>query len=928
MKESSPTKKELLEQITALKKKIRKLGKPESRRKQSESALSEIQSLLSSIVESTNDLIWSVDPISFGLLSFNQNLSDYILQHTGVSIKIGMRPEDMFSTDDYITKWHTYYKRVLAEGPYKTENITPVGTKALLLSFNLLKKNNTVFGISVFGKDITERKRTEEALRESEEKYRNIFEKSVEGIYQVSPEGRLINANSAAARILGYESPEELISSFTDIGHQMYAYPEDRIKAVELLRKYGFIENYEVQCRHKNGSIVWVIFNARLVRDDQGNILLHEGTIQDITKHKQDEETLQESEEKFSKIFFLSPLAVTIAELNTGLIINANDSFENFFGYPRHEIIGKSTIDLGIWVNPEERQAIVDILRYKNKAVNMPAKLKRKSGEIFNAEFFCSIIIMGDKSYLLSTAIDITERKQAEVVLRESELRYKQLFDAIPESVLLIGTDGCVVAANRASALLYGYESPQQIEGFDTRLLITESDRGRAAQIQTDILQGAERPARQYIEVRRDGSEFVAEVMSTTLYGPGQEVTGYIGITRDITERKQAEDDKVKLEKQLLQSQKMEAIGTLAGGIAHDFNNILAIINGFTEMAMDEDSKETRQQNLQEILKSAERAKNLVKQILTFSRQDGNEKKPLDIKVLLKEAIKFLRASIPTTVEIKQQITGETCNIMADPTQMHQVIMNLCTNASHAMKETGGTLKIELSNIELANDEIPNHPDLQTGPYVKLTVSDTGHGIDPSLIQRIFDPFFTTKSVDEGTGLGLSVVFGIVNSHGGVINVFSEPEQGATFNIYLPKIIQTEKKEVDAGKPVIGGTEQILFVDDEPALVDLGRRMLSSLGYYVTGVLSSLEALDLFHAQPESFDLVITDMTLPKMTGIELSRKLLQIRPNIPIILCSGIKDPDAEAQVKSIGIKAYIMKPLTKRELAGVMREVLDGRE
>ena len=194
MKESSPTKKELLEQITALKKKIRKLGKPESRRKQSESALSEIQSLLSSIVESTNDLIWSVDPISFGLLSFNQNLSDYILQHTGVSIKIGMRPEDMFSTDDYITKWHTYYKRVLAEGPYKTENITPVGTKALLLSFNLLKKNNTVFGISVFGKDITERKRTEEALRESEEKYRNIFEKSVEGIYQVSPEGRLINA--------------------------------------------------------------------------------------------------------------------------------------------------------------------------------------------------------------------------------------------------------------------------------------------------------------------------------------------------------------------------------------------------------------------------------------------------------------------------------------------------------------------------------------------------------------------------------------------------------------------------------------------------------------------------------------------------------------------------------------------------------------
>ena len=321
-------------------------------------------------------------------------------------------------------------------------------------------------------------------------------------------------------------------------------------------------------------------------------------------------------------------------------------------------------------------------------------------------------------------------------------------------------------------------------------------------------------------------------------------------------------------------------------------------------------------------------ARNLVKQILTFSRQDDHEKKPLDIKVLLQEAVKFLRASIPTTIAIDQYITEESCNIMADPTQMHQIIMNLCTNASHAMKEAGGTLKIELANVDLTKDEIPNHPDLQPGHFVKLTISDTGHGIDPALIQRIFDPFFTTKSVDEGTGLGLSVVYGIVKSHGGIINVYSEPDKGAAFHVYLPRITYGEDMKVDRRKPVTGGTERILFVDDEPALVDLGTRMLSFLGYEVESVLSSVEALDLFHTKPESFDLVITDMTLPKMTGIDLSRNLLKIRPNIPIILCSGIKDPDTEAQVKSMGIKAYIMKPLTKRELAGVMREVLDGRE
>ena len=523
--------------------------------------------------------------------------------------------------------------------------------------------------------------------------------------------------------------------------------------------------------------------------------------------------------------------------------------------------------------------------------------------------------------WLDGVILDITNRKQAEEALQKSEKKYRLIFENTPIGHFFFDEKGVIVECNNNFVSIIG-SSREALIGLnmmnlpDKKMVLTvrEALSGRIGRYE-DVYHSV--TAKKATPMRALFAPMISE---------GGDILGCVGIIEDITERKQAEEERANLEKQLLQSHKMEAIGTLAGGIAHDFNNILAIINGYTEMAMDKNQNENMEQDLREILNGSQRATNLVKQILTFSRQDDHEMKPLDIKVLLKEAVKFLRSSIPTTIEINQQLTEESCNILADPTQMHQIIMNLCTNASHAMKVAGGTLKIELANVELAKDEIPSHPDLQTGHYVKLTISDTGHGIDPALIQNIFDPFFTTKSVDEGTGLGLSVVYGIVKSHGGIINVYSEPDKGAAFHVYLPRITYGEYMKVDRRKPVTGGTERILFVDDEPALVDLGRRMLSSLGYYVTSVLSSVAALHLFQAKPESFDLVITDMTLPKMTGIDLSRELLKIRPNIPIILCSGIKDSDTEAQVKAMGIKAYIMKPLTKRELANAIRNTLDG--
>ncbi len=519
---------------------------------------------------------------------------------------------------------------------------------------------------------------------------------------------------------------------------------------------------------------------------------------------------------------------------------------------------------------------------------------------------------------LISTFnIMVVSIKSREEALQKSEERFRFVLENVKDAVWSADLSGQYVFLSPVMTHIYGRPLSEMMDNPNFWIEATHPDDQAAVRASHEALLRDGHIELEYRIINADGRVCWISDRKTILRDEHGVFSRMAGILSDITDRKQ-------IEAQLLQSQKMQAIGTLAGGIAHDFNNILSVIIGYTELAREEYQNEKQQQHLQKTLDGAKRAKNLVKQILTFSRQDGHEKKPLDIKVLLKEAVKFLRSSIPATVEINQHITDEDCNIMADPTQMHQVIMNLCTNASHAMKEAGGTLKIELANLELAKDEIPNHPELQPGHYVKLTVSDTGYGIDADNIQKIFDPFFTTKSVDEGTGLGLSVVYGIVKNHGGAINVYSEQGKGAAFHVYLPKIIQTETMEEDTGKPVIGGTERILFVDDEPALVDIGTRMLSSLGYQVTGVLSSVDALDMISKEPQSFDLVITDMTLPKMTGIDLSRKLLQIRPDIPIILCSGIKDPETDAQARSLGIKAYLTKPLTRKELAHAMREVL----
>ncbi len=413
-------------------------------------------------------------------------------------------------------------------------------------------------------------------------------------------------------------------------------------------------------------------------------------------------------------------------------------------------------------------------------------------------------------------------------------------------------------------------------------------------------------------------------LISTTLLNIDGASKVLISLT-DITQRKRAEQERKKLESQLHQSQKMESIGTLAGGIAHDFNNILFPVMGFTEMLLEDTPEDDPiRDSLEQIYNGTLRAKDLVQQILTFARQRDGELKLMQMQPMVKEAIKLIRSTIPTTIEIQQNIQTDCKPIKADPTQIHQIVMNLATNAYHAMEENGGKLTILLKEMEFTKDDLISLA-ITSGVYACLTIQDTGKGMDQALCKNIFDPFFTTKGKGKGTGMGLSVVHGIVKNMSGAIRVYSEPGKGTQFNIYLP-VVQTrsEQQLTDITEPLQTGNEHILLVDDEISILKMEQAMLERLGYKVTTRSSSIDALEAFRTNPDKFDLIITDMAMPNMAGDKLSVEINQIRPDIPILLCTGFSEIISEEKAKSLGINGFLLKPVISRNLSQKIREVL----
>jgi PAS domain S-box-containing protein len=385
--------------------------------------------------------------------------------------------------------------------------------------------------------------------------------------------------------------------------------------------------------------------------------------------------------------------------------------------------------------------------------------------------------------------------------------------------------------------------------------------------------------------------------------------------------------DKESLEDRLRQAQKMESLGTLTGGIAHDFNNILAAILGFAEMSLDDAPKNSQQEkNLKHVITSCFRGRDLIQQMLAFSRKTDAVRKPLSLSPLISETVKLLRASLPSTIELEFQKKAAFDMVNANPTEIQQVIMNLCTNAAQALPEGQGRVKISLGNVMI--DSIANdRPELTGGRYLTIEVKDTGIGMDTAVIKRIFEPFYTTKETGKGTGMGLAVVYGIVKGLGGDINVESRPGIGTTFQILLP-VVESGLKQANIGTSGPSGHERILFIDDDELLAELGKGMLERLGYKVEAMTDSLNALDLFLKDPNAFDLVFTDQTMPRMTGLKLAQEMLKVRPNIPILLYTGHSDAVSIEVIEKIGIKGSLMKPLTKQEAAKAIRRLLDEKK
>ncbi|MGD9730945.1 MAG: 7TM diverse intracellular signaling domain-containing protein, partial [Desulfamplus sp.] len=532
-------------------------------------------------------------------------------------------------------------------------------------------------------------------------------------------------------------------------------------------------------------------------------------------------------------------------------------------------------------------------------------------------------------------AIALEEKQNALDMVKASEKQYRLLADNVKKEVIwTLDLKTLKISYITPSILsIMGYTPEEAKSQFSFKTMLTpESAKKAINAVKMGI--ASEEVSRQHLEENppvelecytKDGNIICTETTLTFLRDEKNRAFEMLGVSRDITERKRSEREKRRLEDQLTQSNKLEAIGTLAGGISHDMNNILTAIMGYVEISLSDVPADSKiHQRLERVLNACYRARDLVKQILTFSRQDSHENIPVNINIMVKEVLKLIRASLPATIKIEQNIPKDRSIIMADPTKIHQIIMNLCSNAGYAMQENGGLLNVSTEVMEIDSDSAGRYLQLAGGRYIRMTVSDTGHGMDKEVLNRIFEPFFTTKPQGKGTGMGLAMVHGIVKNLGGNIYVYSEVGQGTTFHLFFPcapdgvdiQNLETPKLET--------GTETILYIDDEPPIVDMAYEMLTTLGYKVEGVVGSVEGLERFKQQPEKFDIVITDQTMPELTGCELAKKIWEIRPGLPIILCSGFNDLINPDSAKKLGISEYIMKPYSKHEISVKIRRAL----
>ncbi|GAB4169490.1 MAG: hypothetical protein Kow00108_03210 [Calditrichia bacterium] len=1036
-------------------------------------------------------------------------------------------------------------------------------------------ENELKFLIQLFNRNKVEQKTTESCEKstssgtghvsentpkemDSSMDYRMLLDNSTVGIYRTTPDGRVLYANKTLIRMLGYSSFQELAQ--IDI-NKKYAPKYDRKKFIDIIESKGQIVGLEEAWERSDGSIIHVRESAKAVRDETGRILYYDGVVEDITQLKSVEKSLSESEEKFGKIFELSPDPITISTIEDGIFIDVNERFCTLTGYSKEEVIGRSSLELGIIPSQADRHRLLDKLADHDFCENIEMKVQCKDGRHIHVLTSCKIYKFGNKEFLITihrniedlkqaeseqekyireieiirtrlqevldsitdgvisldknwnyiyvnpqaaqmlkrTApdellgkniweefpedidgpfyhacfkalkqqqfveienyfppwdrwfenriypnpngitiyfTDTTEKNKARQKLKESEERFRSVFEHTGTASIIVDFNGIITHANSECYYATGFR-PEQLVGKpwehyvapesldlmkryfnlrkrkariipkryeaklkhadgsvrhclistglipeqnnmivtmwditdrvkieeDRKLLATAVEHSDEAIFITDkhlkIIYINQRFRELYGYSFKEIKEKSPKLLQSTLTDPGiyknmkkafshgktwrglqynqtkngqilevdvfvspitnaqGDVTHIVHIHRDVTREKQ-------LERQLQQSQRLEAIGTLAGGVAHDFNNILTPLMGYAQMAklsIQEGSK--LHTHISKIESAAERARELVKQILAFSRKDTEGHKPIDIIPVINDAVKLLKSTLPSTVQLQLKIGHVSSGIIANPTEIHQVVINLCTNAYQAMN-TKGRIDIQLSEMAIG-DEIPA---LSPGNYIILKISDNGKGIPYEIQNRIFEPYFTTKSEEGGTGLGLSIVHGIVKSSGGHIALTSTPGKGTTFTIYFPAVPLNDLDSGESKQIWTKGSGVIAVVDDEPDVAELLDQMLLEFGYTVISFVSPKEMLKTFKKDSSQFDLIITDTTMPEMTGDVLAKKIRKIRPDIPIIICTGYSKRINKEKATKLGNAAFMEKPFDAQSLMKTVRSLLHTSE
>ena len=890
--------------------------------------------------------------------------------------------------------------------------------------------------------DITERKRIEEALRESEANYQDLYDHAPDMMASVDPHtGSVLQCNQTLATVTGYSQEEIIGRPIFDMYH-----PDSLTHARPCFKRFqetGGIHNAELQLKRKDGSPIDVMLNAIAVRDEQGRMLSSRFTWRDITERKRDEREKAE-QQLLVDLMFNTGVSCIKRVAADGTLLSMNTAGLKFIeAVSEQAAVGLSVFDL---VLPEYRPAFESMHQKVLKGAEQTLQYEiqglkgtRRWMETYAAPFQNPV---SNAMEHLAVSHDITERKNIEAQL-------DGIIHSAMDGIVTMNDRQEVILFNAAAEKMFGYSAEEALGQHINQFIPERYRESHASDVNRFGELGETRRVRGemgcVVGLHANGKEFPVDASISKLDRGTNRF--YTVILRDITERKKAEEalhrfeqivsssrsmlalidrdyrylavnrqymkmfdiphehflgrtvgevigqehfDKVskpyadrclagelvtfktwltfpnsaqryldiqlspyrdeqhavqgfvvearditaihQLEEQVRRSQKLEAIGTLSVGIAHDFNNILTAILGFGELAASKASgNQPVQRNLTEIMKAGKRAKDLVQQILLFSRQTEPSWKPVDMRIMVQETIRFLRASIPSTIAISQDSEVDATPIMVkgDLTQLEQVVMNLGANAEHAMRLRGGQLDIMLESVELDSEILQSRPHLAPGWYARLTIRDTGAGIAQDILPNIFDPFFTTKAVNEGTGLGLSVVHGIVNAHGGIITVDSELGQGTTFTIYFPQVsqpIEEGEREVNELCPTVSG--KILVLDDEEPLAQLTKELLCLWGYEVVTFTEPMEALEAFQANPENFAVVITDYTMPRMTGEEVIREMLAIRPHVPIILCSGHHDTMNTAKARSIRSTVLLLKPFLKDDLLAALRMALKSEE